>query len=63
MTHPQPLSRGEFGLLPNYNNAGAEDMRRFALINILKDLAIMGFALHIAAGAHHQHIHVHEEDD
>ena len=49
--------------LPNFNNAGAEDMRRFALINILKDLAIMGFALHIAAGAHHQHIHVHEEDD
>jgi putative oxidoreductase len=33
-----------------------------ALINILKDTAIMGFALHIAAGAHHQHFHLENSD-
>jgi len=48
--------------LPNYNNAGDKEMRQLALINILKDLAIMGFALHIAAGAHHQHFHLEESD-
>jgi uncharacterized membrane protein len=48
--------------LPNYLHAGAEDMRKAALINLLKDTAIMGFALHIAAGAHHQHFHLEESD-
>ena len=44
--------------IPNYLNAGDKEMRQFALINILKDTAIAGFALHIAAGAHHQHFHL-----
>jgi uncharacterized membrane protein len=48
--------------VPNYRNAGDKDMRQLALINILKDTAIMGFALHIAAGAHHQHFHLEESD-
>ncbi len=48
--------------LNNYLNAGAEDMRQVALINILKDAAIMGFALHVAAGAHHQHLHYEDSD-
>jgi putative oxidoreductase len=47
---------------PNYRNAGDASMRQLALINILKDTAIMGFALHIAAGAHHQHFHLEESD-
>jgi uncharacterized membrane protein len=48
--------------LPNYLNAGDKDMRQLALINILKDTAITGFAMHIAAGAHHQHFHLEESD-
>ena len=48
--------------LPNYMNAGDKEMRQLALINILKDTAIAGFALHIAAGAHHQHLHFEEND-
>lgn len=48
--------------VPNYNHAGDKEMRQLALINILKDSAIMGFALHIAAGAHHQHLHFEEND-
>ena len=48
--------------VPNYNHAGDRDMRQMALINILKDTAIMGFALHVAAGAHHQHLHFEEND-
>lgn len=48
--------------LPNYNNAGDRDMRQAALISILKDTAIAAFALHIAAGAHHQHFHLEESD-
>lgn len=47
---------------PNFFNAGLDEMRRFALINILKDTAIAAFALHIAAGAHHQHLHFEEND-
>lgn len=47
---------------PNYRNAGDKEMRQMALINILKDTAIMGFALHIAAGAHHQHFHLEDSD-
>jgi len=48
--------------LPNYLHAGAKEMQKLALINILKDAAIMAFALHIAAGAHHQHFHLEESD-
>lgn len=48
--------------VPNYLNAGTRDMKIAALINILKDAAIMGFVLHIAAGAHHQHLHFEESD-
>lgn len=48
--------------LPNFLNAGVIEMKRQALINLLKDTAIMGFALHIAAGAHHQHFHLEESD-
>lgn len=48
--------------VPNYLNAGDKEMRQMALINILKDTAIMGFALHLAAGAHHQHLHLEEAD-
>jgi hypothetical protein len=43
-------------------NSGDKEMRQMALINILKDTAIAGFALHIAASAHHQHIHFEEND-
>jgi uncharacterized membrane protein len=48
--------------LPNYLHAGAKEMQKVALINMLKDAAIMAFALHIAAGAHHQHFHLEESD-
>lgn len=48
--------------LPNLLNAGDKDMRRFALINLLKDTAIVGFALHIAASAYHQHFHLEDND-
>jgi len=47
---------------PNYNNSGSLEMRQLALINLLKDSAIMAFALHIAAGAHHQHFHLENSD-
>ncbi|HMU46914.1 MAG TPA: hypothetical protein PKC72_11125 [Chitinophagaceae bacterium] len=48
--------------LPNYNNSGSAEMRQIALVNLLKDSAIMAFALHIAAGAHHQHFHLEDSD-
>ncbi len=48
--------------VPNYLNAGDKEMRLLALISILKDTAIAGFALHIAAGAHHQHFHLEDSD-
>ncbi|MBL7741083.1 MAG: hypothetical protein JNK14_17810 [Chitinophagaceae bacterium] len=48
--------------VPNYMNAGDKEMKQFALINILKDTAIMGFALHIAAGAFHQHFQLENSD-
>ena len=49
--------------LPNYFNSGDVEMRHLALMNMLKDTAILGFSLHIAAGAHHQHLHLEEEAD
>jgi hypothetical protein len=48
--------------VPNYINAGDKEMRQLALINILKDTAIAGFALHIAAGAFHQHFQLQNSD-
>ncbi|MEO6546550.1 MAG: hypothetical protein ABIN94_01070 [Ferruginibacter sp.] len=48
--------------IPNYLNAGDKEMRQMALINLLKDTAIVGFALHIAAGAHHQKLHLEDSD-
>ncbi len=48
--------------LPNYLHSGDKDMRQLALINLLKDAAIACFALHIAAGAHHQKLHLEEAD-
>lgn len=48
--------------IPNYLEAGTKEMRSMAFINILKDLAIAGFALHIAAGAHHQKLHLEDSD-
>ena len=48
--------------VPNYMNAGDKEMKQMALINILKDTAIAGFALHIAAGAFHQHFQLQNSD-
>jgi putative oxidoreductase len=48
--------------IPNYLNAGGKEEKQSALINILKDTAIVGFALHIAAGAHHQKLHLEDSD-
>jgi len=48
--------------VPNYLNAGDKEMKQLALINILKDTAIAGFALHIAAGAYHQHFQLQNSD-
>ena len=48
--------------LPNYMHAGDKEMKQLALINILKDTAIAGFALHIAAGAYHQHFQLDNSD-
>jgi putative oxidoreductase len=48
--------------LPNYKNASNTEDELRALINIFKDVAIAAFALHIAAGAHHQHLHFEEND-
>lgn len=48
--------------IPNFLNAGSKETRQLEIISILKDLAIAGFALHLAAGAHHQHFHLEESD-
>ncbi len=48
--------------IPNYLYAGSKEMQSMALINLLKDTAIAGFALHIAAGAHHQKLHLEDSD-
>lgn len=48
--------------LPNYLYAGDKEMKALALVSLLKDTAIAGFALHIAAGAHHQKLHLEESD-
>ncbi|TDH27985.1 DoxX family protein [Segetibacter sp. 3557_3] len=48
--------------LPNYLNAGDKEMKQIALISLLKDAAIAGFALHVAAGAYHQKLHLENSD-
>ena len=48
--------------VPNAINAGDATYRQIALINVLKDTALMGFALHIAASAHNQSLHFEEND-
>jgi uncharacterized membrane protein len=48
--------------LPNYLNAGDREMQQLALISMLKDFAIAGFSLHLAAGAFHQHFHLEDSD-
>jgi uncharacterized membrane protein len=47
--------------LPNYLNSGDAEMRQQAFASLLKDTAILGFALFIAANARHQRIN--EADD
>ena len=44
--------------LPQFRNAGDADTRQMALVNMLKDLALAGFAMFIAANAKHQHLNV-----
>ena len=48
--------------IPNYLYAGDKEMKQMAFISLLKDTAIACFALHIAAGAHHQKLHLEESD-
>ena len=48
--------------VPNSINGGSLEIRQLALISILKDLAIVGFAMHIAASAHHQKLPIEESD-
>lgn len=42
--------------LPNYLNSGDVEMQRQAFVNLLKDTAIMAFALFVASNAVHQRI-------
>lgn len=42
--------------LPNYLHAGDVEMQQMALVSLLKDTAIAGFALFIASNARHQHL-------
>lgn len=39
---------------PNYSEAGDPEMKQLALVNLLKDMALAAFALHIAANARNQ---------
>lgn len=48
--------------LPNFMHAGDKEMKLQALISLLKDTAIACFALHIAAGAYHQKLHLENSD-
>lgn len=47
-----------------YNSifAGEKDMKLVAFIDVLKDSVIAFFALHVAAGAHHQQLHLENSD-
>lgn len=48
--------------LPNYLHAGDVEMQQQAFVNLLKDTAIMGFALFIASNARHQRITEAEDE-
>ena len=48
--------------IPNYMNAGNLETRTLALINLLNACGFVGFSVHIAAGAHHQQLHLEESD-
>lgn len=48
--------------IPNFRNAGDTEMRILAFVNLMKDTAIAGFAMHVAAGAYHQHLHLDNSD-
>ncbi|TXJ29121.1 MAG: DoxX family protein [Chitinophagaceae bacterium] len=41
---------------PNYSEAGDPEMKQLAFVNLLKDIALAGFALYIAANARHQRL-------
>jgi uncharacterized membrane protein len=41
---------------PNYSEAGDPEMKQLAFVNLLKDTALAGFALYIAANAKHQRL-------
>jgi len=47
---------------PNFLDAGNKEMKQMALISILKDTALAGFALHIAASAYHQKLNLENSD-
>jgi len=47
---------------PNYLDTGDKEMKQMALISILKDTALAGFALHIAASAYHQKLNLDNND-
>lgn len=49
--------------LPNYLNAGDVEMQQQAFVNLLKDTALMGFALFIASNARHQRINEAEDEE
>ena len=44
--------------LPNYLHAGDQDMQTVAFVNMLKDTALAGFALHIASNADNHELNV-----
>jgi uncharacterized membrane protein len=48
--------------IPNYVSADDKEMKTMAFINLLKDTAIAGFALHIAASASQQKLHFEDND-
>lgn len=48
--------------LPNYLNSGDVEMQQQAFVNLLKDTAIMAFALFIASNARHQRISEAEDE-
>jgi uncharacterized membrane protein YphA (DoxX/SURF4 family) len=48
--------------IPNYFFADSNDIRTFALFNILNNTAIGAFALHIGAGARNQKLHFEDND-
>lgn len=48
--------------LPNFLHSGDKEMQQIALISLLKDTALAGFALHIAASAYNQKLHLDNSD-